>query len=339
MGVKSIQLTSKSHHENILASLHQLRLQGQLSDVTVQVDYQGEVQEFQAHQVVLAASSGYFRKILLSQDAHRDKLLLSNMHSNDFSKFLEFAYTGMVEVARDKIGDVEAAAQLLDCADLTEVCGEAMSAGVLQKPTKKTSVSDVADKDDLQGSKREKRAKGKKQPEDSFLKRKLSSQTPEKEVVSKRFKAKDTLRDEKRPGGQVKQRLAGRKVLQRHVKSKREALNNENQVTNENTEEHEDGTEAEPRPENQAEKGDESSLGMPGSDMDDWECEDNVQSKDPEDPSLLSPEEEEEGEGEGEEEGEEEHSKASKRTSKAQFQCNKCQRTFHYERSYLKHIR
>ncbi|KAI4801973.1 hypothetical protein KUCAC02_019837, partial [Chaenocephalus aceratus] len=73
MVLKVVQLTSKSHHENILSSLHQLRLQGQLSDVTVQVDYQGEVQEFQAHQVMLAASSGYFRDILLSQDATRDK--------------------------------------------------------------------------------------------------------------------------------------------------------------------------------------------------------------------------------------------------------------------------
>uniref|UniRef100_A0A4W6E1T6 Heterogeneous nuclear ribonucleoprotein A0, like n=1 Tax=Lates calcarifer TaxID=8187 RepID=A0A4W6E1T6_LATCA len=94
MGSKVVQLTSKSHHENILASLHQLRLQGHLNDVTVQVDYQGDLQEFQAHQVVLAASSGYFKKVLLSQDAARDKLLLSNMHSSNFSKFLEFAYTG-----------------------------------------------------------------------------------------------------------------------------------------------------------------------------------------------------------------------------------------------------
>uniref|UniRef100_A0A3Q3KAK5 BTB domain-containing protein n=2 Tax=Monopterus albus TaxID=43700 RepID=A0A3Q3KAK5_MONAL len=122
MGFGVVQLISKSHHENLLTSLHQLRLQGQLSDVTVQVDYQGELQEFQAHQVMLAASSGYFKKILLCQDAARDKLLLSNMHSNDFSKFLEFVYTGKVEVARDKIGDVQAAAQFLDCEDLSDVC-------------------------------------------------------------------------------------------------------------------------------------------------------------------------------------------------------------------------
>ncbi|KAK1889499.1 GDNF-inducible zinc finger protein 1 [Dissostichus eleginoides] len=175
MVLKVVQLTSKSHHENILASLHQLRLQGQLSDVTVQVDYQGEVQEFQAHQVMLAASSGYFRDILLSQDATRDKVLLSNMHSNDFSKFLEFVYTGKVEVVRDKIGDVQATAQFLDCEDLSQICGEAMSAGILQKPTKKTESEDVG-KGDLHDAKKEKGTKGKKQPKRETSKRTSKAQ-------------------------------------------------------------------------------------------------------------------------------------------------------------------
>ncbi|XP_071334868.1 GDNF-inducible zinc finger protein 1 [Trachinotus anak] len=333
MRVNVVQLTSKSHHENILASLHQLRLQGQLSDVTVQVDYQGDVQEFQAHQVVLAASSGYFKKLLLSQDEARDKLSLSNMHSDNFSKFLEFVYTGKVEVAKDKIGDVQAAAELLDCEDLAEVCGEAMSAGILRNPTKKASASKVVDKDDLQGNKREKRASGKKQPESICHKRQLSPQSSEREVISKKVKIKDTVKDEKRQGGQVKQRLAGRKVLHRQLNAKQEAFNNKNQVTTEDTEEHEDTNEGEAPPENQAEKGDESSPGMPISDGDNWECEDDVQGNDPEDPLLLSVGEEEEEEEEGGQSKE-----TSKRPSKAQFQCNKCQRTFHYERSYLKHI-
>ncbi|KAG7240188.1 hypothetical protein INR49_027228 [Caranx melampygus] len=278
MGVNVVQLTSKSHHENILASLHQLRLQGQLSDVTVQVDYQGDIQEFQAHQVVLAASSGYFKKILLSQDAARDKLSLSNMHSINFSKFLEFVYTGKVEVARDKIGDVQAAAQLLDCEDLAEV---------------------------------------------------VSS---EKEVKSKKVKTKD----EKRQRGQVKQRLPGRKVLQRNAK--KETFNNENQVTTKGTEENEDRTDGEAPSEKQAEKEAETLMAMPMSDVDEWECEDDVQSNDPQDPLLLSIEEEEEDEDEDEEGEEGQPKETSKRPSKAQFQCNKCQRTFHYERSYLKHI-
>ncbi|XP_074471522.1 uncharacterized protein gzf1 [Sebastes fasciatus] len=329
MGLKVVQLTSKSHHENILASLQQLRLQGQLSDVTVQVDYQGDVQEFQAHQLMLAASSGYFKKILLSQDAARDKVLLSNMHSNDFSKFLEFVYTGKVEVVRDKIGDVQAAAQLLDCEDLSEVCGEAMSAGILQKPTKKASAS--VDKGDLHGAKKDKKTKVKKQPKRLLLKRRLSPQSSEKEVISKRLKVKKAAKDETIQGKSLKLRMAGRKVLRSHFNTKREANpDNKKQVTNEDTEENEDRTEAEA----QAEKGYESSVGMPASDTDDWDWNgmEDVQSSDPEEDSLLL------SMGDEEEDEEGQLKDTLKKTSKAQFQCNKCQRTFHYERSYLKHI-
>ncbi|XP_068565102.1 GDNF-inducible zinc finger protein 1 [Cebidichthys violaceus] len=341
MEVKVVQLTSKSHHENILSSLHQLRLQGQLNDVTVQVDYQGDVQEFQAHQLMLAASSGYFKKILLSQDATRDKVLLSNMHSGDFSKFLEFVYTGKVEVVRDKVGDVQALAQLLDCEDLSEVCGEAMSAGILPKTTRKKCAPKVAGEGDLHGGKKEKRTQGKKQRKNVALKRRLSPQSSEKEVIPKKLKAKD----ENRQGRTLKQRSAGRKVLQRRLNTKREANHsNENQVPNEDADETEDRTDTEAL----AEKGHVSSFAVPVSDVDDWECEDDVQSSDAEDSLFLSLGEEEEEEGDEEEEEEEEEGgdgddegqskKTPKTTSKAQFQCNKCQRTFHYERSYLKHI-
>ncbi|KAA8583364.1 hypothetical protein FQN60_015910 [Etheostoma spectabile] len=327
MGVKVVQLTSKSHHENLLASLHQLMVQGQLSDVTVQVDYEGDVQEFQAHQLMLAASSGYFKKILLSPDATRDKVVLSSMHSNNFSKFLEFVYTGKVEVVKDKIGDVQAAAQLLDCEDLSVVCGEAMSAGILQKPTRKTSPSKVVD--NLHGAKKEKRTKEKNQTKSLLLKRQHSPQSPEKEVISKRLKVKNAEKEGKRLGRTLKLRLARHKVLRKRLNTKRGANpNNENQVANEDTEVNEDRTEAEA----QAEKMDESPLGMPVSDVDDWESGEDVPSSDPEGSLLLSLEEEEEEEGEGE------SKETLKRTSKAQFQCNKCQRTFHYEKSYLKHI-
>lgn len=329
MGVSVIQLTSKNYHENILASLQQLWLQGHLSDITVQVDYQGDVQEFQAHQVILAASSGYFKKILLSQEsATPDKLLLSDMHFNYFSKFLEFAYTGRVEVARDKIGDVLAAAQYLDCENLAEVCGEAMSAGILQNPTKKMPAPEVVVKDDLEGDKSEKGTKRKKQPKGLLLKKQLSPQSPEGEV--KRWKVKTIMPGEKRQVKRLKLSLASHNAPQTRLTRKRKNFNDENQVSNDETKENEDGAEVEAQPENSAEKEDASFLEMPT--FDEWECEEEKQSNDPED-ALLLPLEEEEEEKEGQ------SSETSKRTSKAQFQCNKCQRTFHYERSYLKHIR
>ncbi|XP_058469118.1 GDNF-inducible zinc finger protein 1 [Solea solea] len=320
MGIKLVQLTSKSHHENILSSLHQLRLQGHLTDVTVQVDFQGEVQEFQAHQVVLAASSGYFKKVLLSQDAVQDKLLLSNMHSDNFSKFLEFVYTGRVEVVRDKIVEVQAMAHLLDCKALTEVCGEAMSAGIAQKPKRKKSESNV-DQCELEGGKKK---KTKRQPVSLSHKLQLSPLSSEKKVIPRRLKAVSPVKNEQR---KEKQKKVGDKVLQKNLQTKKQASNNENQVTDGDPEE-KDRTEVETQPETV----DESSLEMMVPDAEDWEYEDDVQNDDSE--QYLDEDNQEEGE-----EGEEGEVKLKlKRTSKAQFECNKCQRTFHYERSYLKHI-
>ncbi|XP_057678487.1 GDNF-inducible zinc finger protein 1 [Corythoichthys intestinalis] len=119
-----VQLTSESHSQKVLDSLYQLRLQGHLSDITVQVDYQGQSKAFQAHRVVLAASSGYFSNIFLSQDGIPDQIPLSNMLPCDFFDFLEFVYTGKVELVQTRIADVHAAAKLLDCKELARVCIE-----------------------------------------------------------------------------------------------------------------------------------------------------------------------------------------------------------------------
>ncbi|XP_077597147.1 uncharacterized protein gzf1 [Stigmatopora nigra] len=119
-----VQLTSQSHSQKVLDSLYHLRLQGHLSDITVQVDYQGQSKAFQAHRVVLAASSGYFSQIFLSQDAIPDQIPLSNMPPCDFFDFLEFVYTGKVELAQTRIADVHMAAELLDCKELARICVE-----------------------------------------------------------------------------------------------------------------------------------------------------------------------------------------------------------------------
>ncbi|KAM9840149.1 uncharacterized protein gzf1 [Aulostomus maculatus] len=330
MGVKVVQLTSKSHHEYLLASLHRMRQQGQLSDVTVQVDYQGDVQEFQAHQVMLAASSGYFQNIFLSQDTASDRLLLSNIHSNDFSKFLEFVYTGKVEVARDKIVDVHAAATFLDCKELAVICDEAMSAGILQEPAKKTTESDVGDTDSE--ATKDKIKKGKKPPKNR--KRLLSPKSSEGEAAPKRLKAKSLTTEEKRQGGKLKLRLAGHKILHRPFSAKTKSFNMVYKVINEETEEgvNRDKADSGKAPK-QKEKPGQSSL--PTSDAEDSRLEEDVLCNDPQEPMLSLGEEEEEEQQEGENG---EAKEPVKRTSKAQFQCNKCQRTFHYERSYLKHI-
>ncbi|XP_077409389.1 uncharacterized protein gzf1 [Vanacampus margaritifer] len=270
MGMAVVQLTSQTHHQNILDALHHLRLQGHLSDITIQVDYQGHSRAFQAHRVVLAASSGYFRNIFLSPDTTPDPILLSNMHPCDFSDFLEFVYTGKAEVAQSRIDDMQAAARILECEELSRVCGKNF-----------TSQSEA-----VESSSQVTKSARKKTP----LKRRVAPKSSE--GLSKRPKVKTT---------KLKLSLGGRKVLQRCIPTTDEALN---------AEEEDDDTYA-------------PSPTSPHCD------EDTLSLNDGEESLLLSA---------GEDEDEEEGGTASKRASKGKFLCNDCQRSFHYERSYLKHM-
>ncbi|KAM9356238.1 uncharacterized protein gzf1 [Pholidichthys leucotaenia] len=320
-----ILLTSKSNHEHILASLHQLRINGQLCDVTVQVDYEGDVQEFQAHQVMLAASSGYFRKIILSPDKTQDKILLSNICSDDFSKFLEFVYTGKVEVARNKIGDVQAVAQLLDCEDLSEVCGTALGAETMEKETTASKPETLVGSCEATT---ERKTIEEEQPKRRPHKRTLCPLSSDKDRTLKKFKGANTMKVTKRRITKLKLKLAGRKVLQRNLYSQKEASKNKNQYNDEDVEDSEGSTEADGH-EGNKDKGNQSSPEMPASDVDSWECEAELKSKDSEDPSLAKVEEQDKGKSK----------EVVRRTSKAQFECTRCQRTFHYEKSYSKHMR
>ncbi|XP_019712032.1 GDNF-inducible zinc finger protein 1 [Hippocampus comes] len=265
MGMAVVQLKSQTHHKDILDALHHLRLQGHLSDITVQVDYQGHSRAFQAHRVVLAASSGYFNNIFLSLDAIPDHIPLSNMHPSDFSDFLEFVYTGKAKVARGRMADVQAAAKILECRELARVCS--MNRTSRSDAVKKSSQVTTTGK--------------KKKP----LKRQLPQKSSER--LSKRHKVKTT---------KLKLSLGGRKVLQRSIPTRSEY----------NGEEEDDYVYS-------------SSPTSPHFD-------DNTSSlNDTEETLLLSG-------------GEEEGIRASNSTSKGKFSCSECNRSFHYERSYLKHM-
>ncbi|XP_049612053.1 GDNF-inducible zinc finger protein 1 isoform X2 [Syngnathus scovelli] len=254
MGTEVIQLSSQTHHQNILNALHHLRLQGHLSDITVQVDYQGHVQTFQAHRVVLAASSDYFRNIFLSPDTTPDQISLSNMHPCDFSDFLEFVYTGKAEVAQSRMGDMQVAANILECEELAIVCG-----------INRISQSDVVEESSPAS--------------ETGIKKPLNRQLPPEssEYLSKRSKRKNTK-------------------LKRCIPTTDEAFNAE-------------------------EDNDTTYASSPHFDKDTQSLNDG------EEILLMSASEDDEESG-----------RVSKRASKGKFVCSDCQRSFHYERSYLKHV-
>ncbi|XP_024276618.1 GDNF-inducible zinc finger protein 1 [Oncorhynchus tshawytscha] len=356
MSDQVVQLSSAFHHEDMLQSLHQLRLHGHLCDVTVQVDFQGELEEFEAHQAVLAASSGYFKNILLAPDPPK-KLFLGNVRTTDFTRFLEYVYTGKLEVdkefAKDKIGVIHEVATLLECKSLVQACSSVLYEGSLSLHRVEATMSQDMEAD-LYDVGEEEGALGvgvNKVPKIASTKRLTPPTKPER--GEKRAKVAVTAEEERSEvnkdtevSGRRSNRLAGRRVFidipkKKYVRKMKDQTmaqmedlpDNNTQTTSqeENTYNTREAEEALPEP--LPEKG---GAGLESTDVDD---EDEVEEGDiPEDcpdDSLFLPSKEEEGE----EEGEERATNRSSRRIDTQYKCDKCQRTFHYEKSYLKHIK
>ena len=206
----SYQLLADSHHEDMLEAMHQLRQKGHLCDVTVQVNFQGELEEFEVHQVVLAASSGYFKCILLAQDAPK-KLFLTNMHTTDFSTFLEYVYTGKAQVAKERICDVHEMSKLLDCKMLTEACNLVLNTETSSEPIIETSQET---KGGLDAVKLTQNTRVVKLPRRSWMKRSMDPRMSEnKELSPKKANVKVTAEvNPELTGRRLSNRLAGRKV-------------------------------------------------------------------------------------------------------------------------------
>ncbi|CAB1343210.1 unnamed protein product [Coregonus sp. 'balchen'] len=359
MSDQVVQLSSAFHHEDMLQSLHQLRLHGHLCDVTVQVDFQGELEEFEAHQVVLAASSGYFKNILLAPDPPK-KLFLGNVRTTDFTRFLEYVYTGKLEVdkefAKDKIGVIHEVATLLECKSLVQACCSVLDEGSLSPHRAETSMSQdkEADLDDVEEEEGALGVEVNKVPKIASTKRLTSPTKPERgERSLKRAKVTVTAEEERSEvnkdtevSGRRSNRLAGRRVfvdipkkkyvrkMKDQTKMQMEDLHDNNTQTTsqeENTDNTQEAEEALPEllPEKEG-------AGLESTDVDDEdEVEEGDIPQDCPDDSLFFPSKEEEGE----EEGEERATNRSSRRIDTQYKCDKCQRTFHYEKSYLKHIK
>ncbi|XP_064197331.1 GDNF-inducible zinc finger protein 1 [Anguilla rostrata] len=365
MGDSLVQLASNFYHENLLGEMQQLRLTGHLCDITVQVDFEGELEEFEAHQLILAASSGYFKGILLGKDPPPAKIFLGTVPPSDFGRFLEFAYTAKLEVERSKTGDILEMAKLLQCRDLAEACRRAGGPGTGAAGDPNAPQIDVLLRDGQSTDALE------HDPVAGLLATDLledglgaemggESALTEKPRPLKRGRKQGEGKSAAAATGSVgsgrrqSNRLAGRRVAVdppkkkylRKLKAQRKAP--EPMVAPDPVE-GAPGGEGVPEGEGPlggTADGSGSSRGggaeMGGEPPEPADFADDYQGPAEHDPSEsdFQIEEDEEKEEEEEEEEEEEggRSRGEKRKRNGQFQCEKCQRSFHYEKSYLKHI-
>nr|XP_032809293.1 zinc finger and BTB domain-containing protein 7A-like [Petromyzon marinus] len=111
------------HARDVLASLDELRRAGWLCDT--QVNVSGQL--FPAHRAVLAASSGYFRKLFENEDRH-GVVRLDFVEAEAFSRLLEFAYTATLTVDPARITSLLEATHLLEFGQVASVCSDLLNA-------------------------------------------------------------------------------------------------------------------------------------------------------------------------------------------------------------------
>lgn len=113
----SIQLDVPDFSNSVLSHLNQLRVQGRLCDIVVNV--QG--QSFRAHKVVLAASSPYFRDHMsLSQMSTVSLTVIRN--PSVFEQLLSFCYTGRLCLQLADIISYLTAASFLQMQHIIDRC-------------------------------------------------------------------------------------------------------------------------------------------------------------------------------------------------------------------------
>lgn len=113
----SIQLDVPDFSNSVLVQLNQLRVQGRLCDIVVQV--QGR--SFRAHKVVLAASSPYFRDhMALGQMSTVSLALIRN--AGVFEQLLGFCYTGRLRLQPCDIISCLTAASFLQMQQVIDRC-------------------------------------------------------------------------------------------------------------------------------------------------------------------------------------------------------------------------
>ncbi|XP_071005305.1 zinc finger and BTB domain-containing protein 7A-like isoform X1 [Oncorhynchus clarkii lewisi] len=120
------------HSADILGSLNKQRLSGLLCDVLLV----NQEKEFPAHRSVLASCSPYFYKLFTSGPTADQQHVYSIdfMAAEALGALLDFAYTATLTVSHSSVGDILAAAHLLEISPVQEVCTHLLDTKVLSPP-------------------------------------------------------------------------------------------------------------------------------------------------------------------------------------------------------------
>ena len=118
----SIRYEACGHSIALVAQLNNLRANKDLFDVTLRVDGS----QFQAHKVVLCASSPYFRAMFTSAyiESAQDTVVLHDITAEALQQVIDFFYTSKLTISTGNVQELLSAACMLQVTALKEACCE-----------------------------------------------------------------------------------------------------------------------------------------------------------------------------------------------------------------------
>ena len=117
---RCIVFNATSHASALLTSMCQLRNEHNLCDITLR---SGE-QEFDAHKIVLAASSPYFNAMFTNEhvESRLEKVTLNGVDPIALSQLIDFAYSATLTICEDTVQMLLSAANQLQITAVVEAC-------------------------------------------------------------------------------------------------------------------------------------------------------------------------------------------------------------------------
>eukprot|EP00058_Branchiostoma_floridae_P010429 XP_002595917.1 hypothetical protein BRAFLDRAFT_98553 [Branchiostoma floridae] len=103
--------TNKSHCNDVLHMLNELRERAELTDVVLEV----EGRSFPCHRAVLASCSPYFRGMFTSgyAESKQERVSIQDVSEVAMATILDYAYTGHLQTEPDQVQAMMSAARLL----------------------------------------------------------------------------------------------------------------------------------------------------------------------------------------------------------------------------------
>lgn len=119
-GADKVLFNHRSYSSDFLRRLCQFREDGLFTDVTIEI---GE-STFQAHKLVLASFSTYFRNIFENETAENMRIQIDNVKAGILRSLLEYAYSGVIELSADNVQELMVVTKQLGIHELQKTCEE-----------------------------------------------------------------------------------------------------------------------------------------------------------------------------------------------------------------------